>query len=820
MSDIEAELPDLSDILSISKLDDAQDLYKTIIPSDKAVPSSFWDAYTQPQQLIGLKACLAIYVTSGRRIFPREFQLKATMGLCTGMNVLIDVGTGYGKTFCMILPALLHPRWITIVISPLKKLQEMQVLEFRERGLAVLAINEDTPNTSALWKSVREGAYSVLIVQAEQFFIDKGHWPRLARLIHNPKFSRKIKFLMVDEAHNVHSLGLSHYSLPAFRPAWASLSELVIKLGSRVSVAALSGTLPKHIKITVRERLQLDEDSDKVWDIKLSCNRPNITPAIHMIVGTIGDYRNTKFMLSEDTGSKRPGRIRRKGIVFHDSVEGAVACKNWQEQQLLPELRRTGVIRVYNSCLSDECLKATYDDFRNADGICEILHATEAASTGLDLRDLYWVVQYGLSREMTVTLQRGGRCGRDGTTPSIFLIMYEKFALEVDLKAVDEEEKRTQDPRRDPDRPVAGKLKPKASKKERTGIEMLRLVQHPEKCFRKVFADYNGDETPEALEFTGPWCCNSSAHHGTETRPFDFAFYFPGKLLYVDAKTGITYEGSPSDPNRAPLDVPEPEPDTSKRKRKSRPKYRPVPFRKSLISRIEKWRHETWCNDPLRAVRPEYQIISKKSIDLLVRELAWALTTKEQVKELVLETSEEWDEKWADEVLKVVHAFDADVGKLEQKKKENAAIEKEKAKLEKEVQDAKRAKILFEKDVEERNRLAADAARLVVESFSTPSSSSGPRNAATPGPGPSTIARMLTGANRTSSLPVPVTPGQPFRQQSLFTFSSIPKPSEFTFDRNINAFQADNLRLQKEAEEKARAILAARRPGKENRHTG
>ncbi|KAF6759189.1 II DNA helicase [Ephemerocybe angulata] len=785
MSDIDEELPDLDSILAISDLIDAQDLYKAIIPKEKALASSFWDTYTQPQQLIGLKACLAIYVTSDRRIFPREFQLKATMGLCAGKNVLIDVGTGYGKTFCMILPALLHPRRITIVISPLKKLQEMQVLEFRARGASALAINEDTPNTKELWKDVREGSYSVLVVQAEQFFVDKGHWPKLARLLHKPAFARKIKFLMVDEAHNVHTLGLSHYSLPAFRPAWASLSELVVKLGSRVSVAALSGTLPKHIKLTVRERLQLDEDSDDVWDIKLSCNRPNIAPAIHMIVGKITDYNNTKFMLSAETGSNQPGRVRKKGLVFHDSVEQAVACKKWQEQQLPPALRGKGIIRHYNSNMSDEYLKAVYADFASPDG-------------GLDIRDLHWVVQYGISREMTITLQRGGRCGRDGTTPCIFLIMYEASTLSVDLAAVDAEEKRSQDPRRDPDRPVAGKLKPNASKIERTGIEMLRLVQHPEKCFRKVFADYNGDETPDALLFTGPWCCNSTTHKNTESTPFNFGYYFPGKLLYLDTETGITYEGSPTDPDRTALYVPADAEASSKRKRKSpRTVYRPVPFRKSLVSRIEKWRHEKWCNDPLRAIRPEYQIISKKSIDLLVRARAWSLATKEAVKDLVLEVSEDWD-AWADEVLKLIQTFDADIGRLQEKKKEDAEIQKAKAKVDKEIQETKRAKILFEEDIERRNQLAESAAKRLVESI-------GPSINAVAGPSKSAPSTMFTPSQPSLFTPRPFLP-------LTFTFSSaVPQSSQFSFDRNINAFQADNLRIQKEAEEKARAIIAARK---------
>lgn len=80
-------------------------------------------------------------------------------------------------------------------------------------------------------QDIAEGVYSVLVVQAEQFFMDKGHFPRLGRLLHNREFLRRIRFLNVDEAHNIATAGISLYSLPPFRPAWGHLTDLRIKLG-------------------------------------------------------------------------------------------------------------------------------------------------------------------------------------------------------------------------------------------------------------------------------------------------------------------------------------------------------------------------------------------------------------------------------------------------------------------------------------------------------------------------------------------------------------------------------------------------------------
>ena len=134
-------------------LDMLKDLYQASIPAHLALPGSFWEAYTDEKLATGLRACLATWTASGKEIVPMEFQLQATIAMMSGQDALIDVGTGYGKTLCMIMPCLLDvPGAISIVISPLKRLQVVQVLEFERYGVRTVAINEDTPNDQELWK--------------------------------------------------------------------------------------------------------------------------------------------------------------------------------------------------------------------------------------------------------------------------------------------------------------------------------------------------------------------------------------------------------------------------------------------------------------------------------------------------------------------------------------------------------------------------------------------------------------------------------------------------------------------------------------------
>ena len=76
--------------------------YQESIPSELALPTSFWMSYSDEKLAIGLRACLAIWTVSGKKIVPNEFQLTATISLMSGQDTLVDVGTGYGKSLCMI----------------------------------------------------------------------------------------------------------------------------------------------------------------------------------------------------------------------------------------------------------------------------------------------------------------------------------------------------------------------------------------------------------------------------------------------------------------------------------------------------------------------------------------------------------------------------------------------------------------------------------------------------------------------------------------------------------------------------------------------
>ncbi|KAF8149567.1 P-loop containing nucleoside triphosphate hydrolase protein, partial [Crassisporium funariophilum] len=303
--------------------------YDRTIPQELAPSSLFWETYSQEQRTTGLRACLLLWVVTSGRIAPREFQLQATLSLFSGNDCLVDVGTGYGKTLCMILPCLLAPNTISMVVSPLKRLQALQVREFELYGIKTVAINEDTPIylfDIRIMQDISQGAYSAILVQPEQLFMHQGHMPRLARMIATQRqFRQKIKILHVDEAHFIYSAGMPHYGLAAFRPSWARLGELRVKLRKDLTVQALSGTQPPHIKHSIKNGLLLNEA--KLCSIKLSSNRPNIAYATHPVVGELSNFQNLDFLIPDPYSDAI--YILPKTIVFHDSKDIATGASRY-----------------------------------------------------------------------------------------------------------------------------------------------------------------------------------------------------------------------------------------------------------------------------------------------------------------------------------------------------------------------------------------------------------------------------------------------------------------------------------------------------------
>jgi ATP-dependent helicase YprA (DUF1998 family) len=90
-------------------------------------PALFLDSLLASDYYICLRACLLLFSVTRAKIVPRQYQLEATLETVHGQDSVVVAGTGQGKTMCTVLPLLLDPVGVSVSVSPLKRLQLMQV---------------------------------------------------------------------------------------------------------------------------------------------------------------------------------------------------------------------------------------------------------------------------------------------------------------------------------------------------------------------------------------------------------------------------------------------------------------------------------------------------------------------------------------------------------------------------------------------------------------------------------------------------------------------------------------------------------------------
>ncbi|KAH9052274.1 P-loop containing nucleoside triphosphate hydrolase protein [Lactarius vividus] len=386
---------------------------------------SFLDALEEHDRLTCYRAALVCYSVTNSTQVPREMQFKVVLANRNGEDCLVSAGTGSGKTLPIALNVLLDDpdaHLVTLTISPLKRLQVTQETDFNSQyGIPTVVINEDTPRDDAWWseniwnsKNGSLGRARLLIVTVEQLFKSReGHFPRLAVLVRNLWFQRHIARVIVDEAHNIHTAGLSHYGLDAFRPAWGRLDEL-------------KAILPHPIHVT--------------------SNRPNTVYAAHEVLNSIEDFQNYECFLACPFSLVSQPRV----LIFVDKKELA--------------------LRHYHSQMSQKYLQVAHEAFTTPEGNCRIMVATSGQSVGVDFPDIKIVCTAGLPASMVDVLQRGGRALRNSSKDALFVIFYEPWVHEVSLEEYNEGDSC------DPDRP-RGQLRSSSQRRERAPFSCLKLVK-------------------------------------------------------------------------------------------------------------------------------------------------------------------------------------------------------------------------------------------------------------------------------------------------------------------------------------------------------
>jgi ATP-dependent DNA helicase, RecQ family len=311
------------------------------------------------------------------------------------MRQIVLLPTGFGKSLCFQLPALLLPG-PTLVIYPLLALMEDQRRRLDSLGIAcaVFRGGQDAQQRRSAELAVERGEAKIVITNPESLAS-----PRLLDFLKKARPSH----VAIDEAHCVSEWGSS------FRPAYLELGRIVEELDPRAASAFTATASPTVFEAVARILFGGSGYSLVEGDP----DRPNIH---YSVSGSLCKERSLERLANE---------MERPLLVFCSSREGTQMLS-----RLLRERLGETDIRFYHAGLERPEKKAIEQWFYGSER--GILVSTCAYGMGVDKKNIRSVIHFEVPASVEAYLQEAGRAGRDGLPSRAVLVsdMREEGRLE------------------------------------------------------------------------------------------------------------------------------------------------------------------------------------------------------------------------------------------------------------------------------------------------------------------------------------------------------------------------------------------------------
>jgi ATP-dependent DNA helicase RecQ len=304
----------------------------------------------------------------------------------SGIDTIVVMPTGAGKSLCYQFPAMLMPG-TTVVISPLIALMKDQYDSLPPDVYERTTFINSTLEADALNLRMAEiiaGRYKLVYCAPERLrqqpFVDA-----LRRA--------QISLLVVDEAHCVSMWGHD------FRPDYLFLGKCLPLLG-HPTLLALTATATPQMRDEIAAQF-----GPKMQPVVASVFRPNLYYEVETLPDKEQKLRRLLDICKQEKGP---------GVVYARSRE---TC-----EQLATSLRRAGIQAAhYHAGMSADERTSTQESFM-LDRV-RVMVATIAFGMGIDKSNVRFIVHFSPPDTLEGYVQESGRAGRDGRDSRCVLFM-------------------------------------------------------------------------------------------------------------------------------------------------------------------------------------------------------------------------------------------------------------------------------------------------------------------------------------------------------------------------------------------------------------